>query len=316
MRGTAKEPNDGMAAPAVEARWARAAPALLLLGILTACSSFKTFQIESRPPDGQVLIDGLAGDWAGRLFVVEGQNVALGFLNDRECLYICLRIDNPGMKRQLLRSGMTVWFDPAGGKKKVLGIKYPVGLRAGEEGTWRVEGPEDVEAPGEVGGNLTDVEIHRQGISEPEVMDIAEAEGFELKASASGRNFVYELKVPLTKSGDSPAGLGAAPGGTVGVGFETGKFDFNSLSRRPAGPAGGTGAMPPTGTYGNRGGVMRPGQMHPNDPELPEELKIWATVTLNPGGDPAPATIQSLSSERRGTFPGPVTSCPIIFQQI
>jgi hypothetical protein len=287
MRGTAKEPKDRMAAPA--------ALALLLLGILTGCSSFKTFQIESRPPDEPVLIDGQAGDWAGRLFVIEGQNVAIGFMNDRECLYICLRIDDPGMKRQLLRSGMTVWFDPAGGKKKVLGIKYPVGLRSGEEGMWRVENPEDVEAPGEVGGNLTDVEIYRQGISEPEVMDVAEAEGFELKTSASGRNFVYELKVPLTKSGDCPARLGAEPGGTVGVGFETGKFDFNSLSRRPAGPAGGTGAMPPTGAYGNRGGVMRPGQMHPNDPELPEELKIWATVDLNPGGDPAPANIQSLS---------------------
>ena len=295
MRGTAKQPIDRMAAPAAGAYRAPAALAILLLGILTACGSFKTFQIESRPPDGQILIDGLAGDWAGRLFVVEGQNVALGFLNDREYLYICLRIDNPGMKRQLLRSGMTVWFDPDGGQKKVLGLKYPVGLRSGEEGMWRVEDPDDVEAPGEVGGNLTDVEIHRQGVSEPEVMDIAEAQGFELRASASGRNFFYELKVPLTKSVDCPVGLGAAPGGTVGVGFETGKFDFNSLSRRPAGPAGGTGAMPPTGAYGNRGGVMRPGQMHPNDPELPEELKIWATVALSPGGDPAPATIQSLS---------------------
>jgi hypothetical protein len=269
--------------------------ALVLLGILAGCSSFKTFQIESRPPGEPVLIDGQADDWSGRLFVVEGQNVALGFMNDREFLYICLRIDDPGMKRQLLRSGMTVWFDPAGGKNKVLGIKYPVGLKSGGEGTWRVEDPEDVEAPGEVGGNLTDVEITRQGISKPEVMDIAEAEGFELKASASGSNFVYEIKVPLSKSGNCPASLGAAPGGTVGVGFETGKFDFNSLSRRPPGPAGGTGAMPPTGAYGNRGGGMRPGQMHPNNPEFPEELKIWATVELNPGGDPAPANIQSLS---------------------
>jgi hypothetical protein len=37
--------------------------------------------------------------------------------------------------------------------------------------------------------------------------------------------------------------------------------------------------------------------MRPNNPELPEELKIWATVELDPGGEPAPAKVQSLSKD-------------------
>ncbi|OGX24584.1 MAG: hypothetical protein A2Y03_10200 [Omnitrophica WOR_2 bacterium GWF2_38_59] len=34
-----------------------------------------------------------------------------------------------GLAEQLMRSGFTVWFDPDGGKKKVLGIHFPAGMK-------------------------------------------------------------------------------------------------------------------------------------------------------------------------------------------
>lgn len=273
--------------------WAPASLGLFMLWGLGGCSSIKTFEIESRPPEHQIIIDGKADDWAGRLFSVEGQKISLGFLNDRDCLYICLRTGDAAMERQILRSGLTVWIDAKGGRNKVLGIKYPVGLRPDEQRMMKEEETEEAEAPGEVEGNLTDVEIYRQGNPEPEALDIANAEGIEIKAAA-GKILVYELRVPLVQSGPDSIGVGAAPGGTVGVGFETGKYDMSNLPRRPGGMIGGTASQPPVGGYGSRGG-MKPGQLRPNEPEIPENLKIWATVKLSSAGNPEPAKVQSLS---------------------
>jgi hypothetical protein len=275
--------------------WAATALALVMILGLTGCGSFKTFQIRSLPPEHQVIIDGKADDWAGRLFMVEGQKISVGFLNDRDYLYVCLRTDDGAMQRQILRSGLTVWIDPQGGGKKVLGIKYPVGLSSSEQRMWREEKPEETEEPSEVGGNLTDVEIIRQGYPEPEALDIANAEGVELKAATAGKSFVYELKIPLAQSGQEAIGVGAPAGGTVGIGFETGKVDLNSLPRGPGGIAGGAAGMPPVGGYGNPGAVMRPGQLRPKEPEIPENLKVWATVTLSTDANPAPPKVQSLS---------------------
>ncbi len=277
------------------ALWTPFSLGLFMLWSLGGCSSIKTFEIESRPPEHQIAIDGKADEWAGRLFSVEGQKIALGFLNDRDYLYICLRTGDAAMERQILRSGLTVWIDAKGARNKVLGIKYPVGLRPDEQRMMKEGEPEEAEAPGGIEGNLTDVEIYRQGSPQPEALDIADAKGIEIKAATAGRILVYELKVPLVQSGPDSIGVGAAPGGTVGVGFETGKYDMNNLpSRSPGGLMGGTASQPPIGGYGSRGG-MKPGQLRPNAPALPENLTIWATVKLSSAGHPEPAKVQSLS---------------------
>jgi len=266
--------------------------ALALLG-LAACASVKTFEIDSPTPARQVIIDGRADDWAGRLFIIKGAKVSLGFLNGPDSLYVCLRTDDPGLRRQILRSGLTVWFDPAGGRNKVLGIKHPVGLRSSEEKVWTVEEPEQADAPEWVSSNLTEVEILRRGETGPVVMDIAGAAGFEIKASAAGRDFVYELRLPLAKSGGGAVRLAAAPGGTIGIGFETGKSSRYGPAGRPGG-MGGAGGVPPVGGYGGRTGGMGRGRMRPNNPDLPENLRLWATVKLSRGTDPAPAEVRSL----------------------
>jgi hypothetical protein len=264
-----------------------------------ACGSFRTFQVESALPARQIIVDGKADDWAGQLFVVGGQKVSLGILNDRDYLYVCVRTDDGAMRRQILRSGLVVWFDPQGGKRKALGIKYPVGMRPEESRMWKGDEGEENEFPAEFEGNLTDLEIYRQGKSTGERLDIDNAEGIEIKAASAGKHFVYELKIPLALSGRDSLGLGAQSGGTIGIGFETAKFDLNSLPRRPGGAIGGTGGLPPTGAYGGFGGRAgmggRPGRMRPYEPELPENLKIWATVKLGSGGTPKPAGIQSLT---------------------
>ncbi len=275
----------------------RAGMAFLLIFLawgLIACSSFKTFMTQSRTPERQVAIDGRSDDWAGNLFIVKNEGVTLGFLNDQEYFYVCLRAEDNSRRGQIMRSGLTVWFDPKGGKKKTLGIKFPLGLPPDERpmprGDFGEEEEEpDSKRPGEE--NLNELEIIRSENEEPEKMEVAEAKGIEIKALPSRGGLVYELKIPLVQSDENPIAVGAEPGKTIGVGFETGKFDFNSMSRRP-GRMPGTGGMPPMGGGMGRGGM---GRMGGGMPQMPEDLKIWATVKLGSGESRQPAELRSIS---------------------
>ena len=119
---------------------------LLLLSLgLAGCSTFNTFLTDSRLPDHQIIIDGKSDDWRGELYIAENERVSLGFLNDQENLYVCLLAENNFTRNQIMMQGLTVWFDPQGGKKKALGIKFPLGMPAAERPMpWR----EDQEEPG------------------------------------------------------------------------------------------------------------------------------------------------------------------------
>jgi hypothetical protein len=275
-------------------RTGRAFLFLFLAWGLTGCSSFRTFTTQSRVPDRQIVVDGRSDDWAGNLFVAKEEGVALGFLNDQEFLYICLRADRIPVRSQIIRSGLTVWFDAKGGNKKALGIKFPIGIRPDEWPMPRGEYGEDEEEPdikkrGEEGSN--ELEIIRSDKDEPEKMEVAAVKGIEIKALPSRSGLVYELKIPLVRSDEYPIAVGAGPGATLGIGFETGKFDLNSM-RRP-GRMPGTGGMPPMGGGMMRGGMGRMGGRGAFP--MPEDIKIWATVKLSSGESREPAAVLSLS---------------------
>src|SRR5690242_3856456 len=86
-------------------------------------------------------IDGRFEDWPGNLEPFADKPVSLQFLNDGEFLYMRLSASDPGTRMEIVRQGLTVWFDPAGGTKKHFGIRYPVVDRAegggGEHGRGR-----------------------------------------------------------------------------------------------------------------------------------------------------------------------------------
>jgi hypothetical protein len=260
---------------------------LVLTAVLAGCSSFKTFELQSRSPEQPIVIDGQADDWAGRLFVVEGQEISLGILNDKEYLYVCLRTDANPMRAQILRAGLTVWLDPSGGKKKALGIRFPIGLNPEESEMPRRGHQEAPESEEQLTGNLSELEVIRPGNEGPEKFAIAEAKGVEIAAVPSGRRLVYELKIALAQSEKDPIAVGTSPGKVIGVGFETGKIEYNDLPRRRGGMIGR--GIPGMGGMG-RGGMGGPGRWGGGrEPQLPENLRIWATVRLSSGENPKTA---------------------------
>jgi len=251
---------------------------LLVLSLgFAGCSTFNTFLTDSRSPDHQIIIDGKSDDWHGELYIAEDERVSLGFLNDQENLYVCLLAEDNFTRNQIMMQGLTVWFDPQGGKKKALGIKFPLGMAPGERPMPFREDQEEPRPKNLRGRPVEEMEIIRSGKEEPQKMNIAEAKGIEIKAMPSTGMLVYELKIPLVQTDEHPIALATEAGRTLGVGFETAKFDLSKMPRRPAGMPGG-GARPPMagGPGRGMGGFGRGLQM-------PEGLKIWAIVKLAEG---------------------------------
>jgi len=112
----------------------RRSGALLLVLGLAGCSSARIYSTDSLPRTKEIKVDGRTDDWLGSLSIIEDGNVSVGFLNDRENLYICLMLEEDFLQGQVMRQGLTVWFDPKGGKEKSLGLRYPLGRPLGEKG--------------------------------------------------------------------------------------------------------------------------------------------------------------------------------------
>jgi hypothetical protein len=282
----------------------RAAAALTFVCLLgaAACASTRLYQAESLWPKNPILIDGKSDDWRGALaFVGEGE-LSLGFYNDGDSLYLCLLIPDEMTRRQIMRRGLTIWIDPQGGQAKTLGIRYPAGPPEGAFSGESSENPEDMgstdgrrgrgwsrrgeqeEPPSE--DALNDVAILRAGQKEPERVKLDQVPGFEAKLEEESGLLVYEAKIPLLGDGPSTVSVGAKPGTTIGVGFETPEF------KRPGGggPGGrGPGGMPGGGGFGGMGGRGRFGGRGMGNFDLPKPLKIWTSVKLASGAGPGPA---------------------------
>jgi hypothetical protein len=248
----------------------------LALG-LAGCRTFNTFSTESRPLDHQVIVDGKTEDWQGDLFVAEGERIELGFLNDRENLYVCLLTTDNFVRAQILTQGLTVWFDPKGKTDKIFGIRFPVGLPPAERKMPLANNPEGPDLENLPKVPMTEMEIIRTEKEPPQKLNVAEAQGIEVKVVPSSGLIVYELKIPLIKTEQHPIAVGAEPGTTIGIGFETQKFDLSQMPRRRGGIPGG--GRPPMGGGPGQEGMGGYGRGF----QIPEGLKMWAIVSLAQG---------------------------------
>jgi hypothetical protein len=100
-----------------------------LLAVSAVASAAKRPRLESHWRDREIVIDGDNGDWAGPLAAVDDKHpITAAVANDDRFLYLVLSTADAMARRQIMRQGLIVWFDPAGGDKKHFGIKFPVGM--------------------------------------------------------------------------------------------------------------------------------------------------------------------------------------------
>jgi len=98
--------------------------------LLASCTSHKHAHTSRLPGVWQeqpITIDGSNKDWPSP-YPEYDEKAQLGYAvsNDRENLYISVETGDQATQLKILKNGLTVWIDKAGGKDEVTAINYPI----------------------------------------------------------------------------------------------------------------------------------------------------------------------------------------------
>jgi hypothetical protein len=254
------------------------------------------------PRADSMIVDGHMSDWPSEnTTFLQEQQAVVGLCYDASRLYIMIRFNKAEWERLIRMSGLTVYLDAEGKKKKDFRVKFVGGPSQEQMAGMPVmtnQNTDNITPPGMKDGRqamenqlfcfLKDVIVEK-----PIPLD-----GSEGPAAACGVDkgfFVYEFSVPLQESKVRYYGLDAKPGRPIGVGFVWGEMDRDAMRRsmpdHPEGgqPPDGMGGMP-GGMGGGPGGGMGGmpsgppggGQM----PRMPEKQEVWLKAQI-PAASPA-----------------------------
>lgn len=248
---------------------------LLFTLFLPAC---KTLELNSRWRDTEVTIDGNASEWEGKLSSLEDRDVRFGVVNDSRDLYFCLVTADRDLQRQIMRAGLTLWFDRKAGEDKTFGIRFPLPQFTANEGERR-ERPFDrpPDSTMEFRPPLSsEVEVFGPEEHKSQHMTLMETGGIDVRLGYTHNTLVYEAKIPLTDYGPTPFAIGTQPGSTIGIGIET-------MSRGAAERGSG---RPPRGAMGRGGyGEGRRGRSEygaaRTQGESMKPISVWISVALH-----------------------------------
>ena len=252
---------------------------LIICFTLVSCENY---QIESRWRDREIVVDGKSADWLDALTYVEEFDVSVGVANDTDFLYVCAVVGNPLVRMRVMQQGLTIWFDTKDGRKKSMGIRFPLRPQG------RRERPAEFgeEADMETLQRAFLVSSNELEILGPGRMDIrrikkAEATGIDVAMNVSSGLLIYELKVALRKSPDQLFAINVRPGNSFGIGIETNPRSRDmgqSFQRSQTGGMGrpGSGGNPGVGGMGAMGQMPGGGR-----PAIPRNLKLWLSVSLS-----------------------------------
>jgi len=252
---------------------------LLLAGV--GCSS--TQSLQSAPMSAPITLDGSDEDWAGALQPVADQpGLGVGVRNDGEALYVVAVLRNEAQVRQAVRSGLTLWLDPAGGTDRALGVRFPLGMSPGGP----ADGGRDGQGRGEdLSGRLAtlagDLEVLQDGAEAGSRRPANGASSIQASATLQGSVLVVEYRVLLA---DGPFALGALPGTSIGLGLTTSEVERPDEAAR-GGRGGRQGGGGGRGAGGRGGGGQRP-DGGGRQGERPTPLDVWLGVALSVDREP------------------------------
>jgi len=174
---------------------------LFLIFLFSSCSS--SIETTSTYNNNQIVIDGSYQDWGTSLNYVKDDNIAFGFKNDKDNLYIAIVTSDMGKIMKILTGGLTVWI--ASDRDKI-GIEFPLKLDPGEMQEIRMRQP-DKEDPFNFGDRIKGLILKNnqmQIVSSDNQLILTEnanlGPDFIGKIGYNANQFVYELKIPIVNS--------------------------------------------------------------------------------------------------------------------
>lgn len=265
---------------------------MLVIVVISNGCRYKEPHLKSTWRDREITVEGKSDEWQDcDQYYDEDTRTLVGLLNDESHLYVLLSIHDRRIKKQVLGLGLTVWFDPEGGKEKTFGIRFPVGIPRHMRSSMKA-------APNGEDSDLlqkmlesSKMELQILGPEEYEqktmmLTDVGKY-GIDVKMGRTGRNLVYELKIPLTQKRQIRYAVRTDMAKKIGVGFETGKPDQEKMKERPGkrgggsdGKGGGRGGMGRRPQGGMDGGEQPEGMDGSHGGKMPEPFELWTSVQL------------------------------------
>lgn len=219
--------------------------------------------------DQPLSVDANAQDWRGLPMYAEKNGVNLSTAHDQEYLYVLATATTQATQSQIMRNGLTVWFDPAGESKGAIGIRYPAGIRGGPPPQERGELSGDGEFSPGPGYRSMDLEILGPGENDRMLLSLLSEEQIQAQIGNTDGTLVYELRIPLVRDAAHPNGIGYEGGGVIEVQLKT-----------PNGDAGSKGRP-----GGNSEGMRTPdGRMLPGEGTTPQGDNPRGGRERGPGG--------------------------------
>jgi uncharacterized membrane protein YgcG len=256
---------------------------ILILCFVAGCGMI---DLKSHWRNRPVVIDGKNSEWGTSLVLLDDKETSIGILNDSDYIYIGLVSTSRNLRSQVMRRGITFWFDVEGGKDEKFGVHYPLTFDALHSSPENGTDADNQSSAMQKDLPVDDLEIEGPGKDDHHPMTFAEAGGIEAKCKIANGVLVYELKVPLSEKSTSPFTIGAKSGTLIGVGAET--SNNKSTPKPPEGVSeggGGRGEGMGGGGYGGGGGRGHRGggggsRDRSSSGSQGEPFTMWAKVQL------------------------------------
>lgn len=176
-------------------------------------------------------IDGSSDDWGDAALNFEKKVcVDYAFKNDAENLFVLFIFKDPKYSTSINATGMTVWFDTEGKKKKNFGITFIkkkvsadfyISYLEQQRGQIPEEERKKILAnPSYVFHNA--IVINKKSKSPSQPSDAGEIAPAIFRSKNQNKILVYEFVIPLKRLTENATGIGTEPGKIIKVCFEWG----------------------------------------------------------------------------------------------
>lgn len=235
---------------------------LLCFAILALCAPgiSKVKTIESTWAATPVNIDGANTEWEGdSLTLNKKTQVDFAFRNDSDNLYVLFMFKDPRKFMSTINyTGMTLWLNTEGKKKKYYGIKFSTKTVSADNYISIIEeiaGPLPEEKKKAIKSKPTYRVFHNEVIDKKgKPASITTGPSAPLFSSGGREILTYEFRIPLKRDEGQPVGIGTEPGKTIKIGFEWGGLTKELKKARLAGQIeGGTSGRSQRGTGSLKG---------------------------------------------------------------
>jgi hypothetical protein len=262
---------------------------VLLRGFLIAAAFFNlgcssSLKLSSTWRQEDIVIDGSGNEWQRGVYYDKESGIVYSIRNDDDYVYVFLKTQDRRTQMQMMRAGLTVWFDAKGGNDHSFGIRYPLAVQDAQSEFHPETDNEKMHSVLEQA--LLELEIVGAQKEDVQRFSTLDVPGIRVKIGRSQEALVYELRVPLRKTLHTPFAIGVTSANRISIGLETKEFNHDKMKMgaRPneglSGIESGDSQME-DGEHEGRGyndGSRRGGVWE--NKEKSRQLRLWFSVQL------------------------------------